>query len=826
MKKNKIIATALVMSMLVIPQVFQTSKIITHSKDYYSANNDKVSTRELAMLASIVYEDVPDDSRYVGSTANQGCNVDMKTGEVTKGQGNKCHYVALEENTSKDVRLKGSKYNVWQYIEGLSNRKIHSVVSLATSAFEENGQKYYWLNYADVTELDNWEIVHKESQETSRLKNAVIDFDWDGTFDAMTFKKGNNYVIAYRGTDYPDLYEWLQDVGYALTGEHDQARLAYNYAQSEYERIIDDNPNAKIYVTGHSLGAYLAQVGGAAIVDKANNRTNPDETPRELSTLDNYKTLYKNSAPNLVQVAYFNGMGVGGIFTSSNFTKNIDNALIYLSTHSSDGNVANTGRYVNYSSDDKTKVGSSGRLVLYSMDGDPISNIGLHYGEIFKLEVGADAITNHHETHNAMLGETVGQGIEKFLKLFAPKSKEEFSEKDKQEIVNAQKTSEFSDFVVSLSDNLYKTIMANQKVDGKFTYLPSFVSKTIEEETGKLMLNYGLPSLLHNLTKDVDTFSTKHKGFEIKNVFDHFNMNHETDSFVCIRDEANGIITPDKIKVEVDSDKFNCIDGVCYTNKNITLKARVEHGCAKKYTWYYSTDGNTFSELGTTEKNTYEVPLNEKADKNGNFSGYFKVAVTYGDNFQTTKLGISDSNLTFEYNRKGDTYSSNPTIAEDAGKKRDSQTVTSNDAVKVAVVYDAEAPTCELNKTQNVGVDYKKIWGIKNYKDTAATSVLRCTDSLSGFNENNTLVDFTNFSMDENTGIGLDIVSLNRKGKVSKSINGKNMDVRIPIIVHRLPSKYTATLKYTGGIKDLAGNSAQSQNNKLTYNVTLGNQLN
>ena len=46
------------------------------------------------------------------------------------------------------------------------------------------------------------------------------------------------------------------------------------------------------------------------------------------------------------------------------------------------------------------------------MDGDPISSIGLHFGEIYKLEAGADAITNHRKNHNTVLGATLGTSLQ------------------------------------------------------------------------------------------------------------------------------------------------------------------------------------------------------------------------------------------------------------------------------------------------------------------------------------------------------------------------------------------------------------------------------
>ena len=699
MKNQTKVVKTIIIFLLVVTFVLHDNVV------YASANDNQVSTRELAMLASLVYEDVPDDNRYDGDTAELGCY--NKSGNKKSGR---CFYTALEGKTSSNLKLKGSKYNIWQYIEGLSERKMNSAVSFMTAAFQEDGQKYYFLNFADTSEMSGWDIVNSKSNRTSSLKNKPVDLDWDGVFDAITFKKRNNYVIAFRGTDYPDLYEWFQDVAYALNGEHKQAKLAYQYAQSEYDRIIKENKNANIYVTGHSLGGYLAQVGGAAIIDKEAGITNSDRTATDYTDFDDYSKTYSKSS-NLIQVAYFNGMGVGGIFSTNNFTKNIDNALIYLSTHNKDGSRASTKRLVNYSSD-KTKIGSSGRLVLYSLDADPISDIGIHYGEIYKLEVAADAINNHHKTHSSGLGDGLSlffRGIGKIIK---------------QNDIKALEKENDNKFISSISENLYNMIDGNEALSEKYNFIPNSVSNTISKENNNIpIVNYEITSVLANLSKDVERFSTKYKNIEITNLFDHFNMNHETDSFTCLIDKDYGKITKDKINLTVsksDSNHMKCDNknSTCYTNRqysvsgkytfgsniitnkynNIVITASVNGGCANSYTWYYSLDGTNFKELGTTVIKQIIVPRNIiKVEKNSNQKLYFKVKINYGNEYTETKLKASSNSVNFRYEKEAKS-SVNPTIINDEINSSNGS-VMSN-ILEVNYVYDTNPPTCSFTTSK------------------------------------------------------------------------------------------------------------------------------
>lgn len=654
-KYRKILICLTIFSLLVCFFTSNQNEITTESKKYLSGNNDSVSTRELALLASLVYEDVPNDSNYEEIITRSG-ESENKNGCISDGKlKNNCFFT----NTSPDAIYTGTKHSVKRYIEGFSDRKMESLVSFITTATVEPGEYYYFMNFADVSELKGWEIYDFSTIQGTKFKNSV---SWSDTFDAITFKRGNNYVIAYRGTDFPDLYEWLTDFAYAVNGANNQTMQAYYYAQNQYEKILKKDNAAKIYVTGHSLGGYLAQVGGAALVDYEAgkiclSKDNCENDPQERNTLDTssvdfstndvYKDAYSKTDSHIEQVAYFNGMGVNGLLENSKLAINLSDALVYLSTHDKKGNYNNTERSVNYADD----VKSSGRLVLYSMNNDPISSIGLHFGEIYKFDIAADAITNHLD--HSLSGEVFNN----YISSVANKIND-------AKIIDIFKS--ISEYIRSNNGNL-ATINNQNKIDD---YLPKFVSNKVGSiySPSKYDAKSVLLNILRGIDGHIDNYYDKAEGSLLKGAVGYFNSNHETDSFICLMDKDHGAVTADDITLSVTTQNMkNCSDenkcrGISYNSTTtnygykygdllskysdkpgIVLTADVKNSCAKKYKWFYRViTGNSISDWNQISE-TINNQIIVKGDDLGIISSdkkliEFKVEVTFGDNYKESKL--------------------------------------------------------------------------------------------------------------------------------------------------------------------------------------------
>lgn len=818
MKKCKLI----IISLLIIGLTYTSSistTIKTEAKSYNAPNGDIVSTRELALLASIAYEDIPDDRIYNLSTAEINADNDCfdAKGNFKK---NNCFYKVMGENK---VKLAKNNKEVLRYIEGMSERKVNSLVSKFTASLHEDGEKYYFLNFAHAKELENsgWKIYdYLSNSKENNLKSAVQaifndGISFEGKFDVVTFKKGTNYVIAYRGTDYPDLLEWTQDITYALNGQHAEALMAYNYAQQIYDEIVKNDKNAKIYVTGHSLGAYLAQVGGAAIVDKEAGKTYTKgniTNQKQYTSLEEYKAdYYKGTPSRLQQVGYFNGMGIDGIFFANDFSVQMQNALVYLSTYDKNGNLNSTNRNVNYSN----SIKSSGRLVLYSMDGDPISSVGFHFGEIYKLETAADAITNHRYQHSYNI-----EGIGKLP-----------NELQLGELLpgvlsalNSGINKITSTEIAKDLTKFFKDIITSEHVTDttNFNYLPEYIMNSIEAENGRAVSNYGLGSLLENLTEDLNNYTKIHG---MTNLFDHFNVNHETDSFACIMDTGMGKVND--IKLTISSVGLNCNKdtGVCYTKEayddkgiqfndltvtgnyqgnNIMLTAAIDSACAKRYIWEYSFDNKNWNSIGTTIDNKIIIPNSIFGNNvEGSKKAFFRVKAAYGDTFTELKSTFPQDSTEIKYERTI-TYSANPTINEglnvtttttNISNKQISTPVTK----EITLITDKTGPTCTFQPASEE-VKLKCFLGICT--DKSVYPKLVCTDKFTDINNN---INISNFKTSD-TGL---IDSIKIKKLVETKSENKKLTATIEVSATRVPTSKTPKVTYTGTVTDKAGNSTK-----------------
>lgn len=171
----------------------------------------------------------------------------------------------------------------------------------------------YALYKTDPGIFDKW-ILEDFTEETI----------YGASFSAMTFVNGDNVVIVYRGTD--DLGDWVWNIaGISLLDYHIEEKAAIDYAVD----VAKKHPNSKIYITGHSLGGYLAQIAGAELLKIGNK--------------------------NLQEIVYFNGIGLD-YNTSATYSKKEEKKLL-------------------------SDFSKNHRLVCYEIKGDVVSAIGKHSGE-------------------------------------------------------------------------------------------------------------------------------------------------------------------------------------------------------------------------------------------------------------------------------------------------------------------------------------------------------------------------------------------------------------------------------------------------------------
>lgn len=222
--------------------------------------------------------------------------------------------------------------------------------AIAAIATIENSEEYYFSDIASVDSakfLDNWVLV--DAYDAASVPKLTTDY---GIMSAQTFKRGKDIVIAYRGTDLTDIADWLINdaIGYAFKNDTFQDKEAKKYAlkiaKAFNEGITNPADQYNIYITGHSLGGYLAQMAASELVPVTENGVS-------------------SNPYNLKRVVYYNGMGLFFSEKSRTNPKNQQvearNRLIAFNTKD--------GKF-----DDK--------ILLVHMFGDPVSSLGYHFGQV------------------------------------------------------------------------------------------------------------------------------------------------------------------------------------------------------------------------------------------------------------------------------------------------------------------------------------------------------------------------------------------------------------------------------------------------------------
>ena len=316
---------------LIISIIILFTILVSLSTPIFATESNNITTRNLAMFATIAYADLENINNYITSP-------DSDINSLTFKNHNMVTDTELSSLTSSTVLL-----------------------GINLSGQVEDTYSYLFYNLASTNEISDWKLINYTKINTYNImrKGAM--------FTAMTFKRNNDIVIAYRGTDFDDIGDWAQDIQYGIIGRSGQEELAREYGV----KIAETFPNCNIYVTGHSLGGYLAQIGGAAIL----------ESP------------YKN---NVNEIGYFNGMG---LYFWSNTREYLYQAkLISKETYNILTNPCTPYNYTQSSAQSTLTnwYNNGGKLVSYYIKGDVISSLGTHYGKKIGFNP-AQACINHHK---------------------------------------------------------------------------------------------------------------------------------------------------------------------------------------------------------------------------------------------------------------------------------------------------------------------------------------------------------------------------------------------------------------------------------------------
>lgn len=134
-------------------------------------------------------------------------------------------------------------------------------------------------------------------------------------FYAQVWKKGNDIVIVYRGTELKPFLEAKKDVNNDIAMVRGKIPAQTTDALALHDRIKREYPDCTITLTGHSLGGSLAQIvsairGTFAVTFNAYGTRNMFKDPENLKEdnivnyIDEYDPLAMQNAENNVGVTY------------------------------------------------------------------------------------------------------------------------------------------------------------------------------------------------------------------------------------------------------------------------------------------------------------------------------------------------------------------------------------------------------------------------------------------------------------------------------------------------------------------------------------------
>jgi len=178
-----------------------------------------------------------------------------------KTTGTSGYILNVKKEKKEEIKLEKD------YLELINGKKIYDANDARLFYFysehpkEPNDNPMY-------KEFANWQFIygydHDKVENEMKIKGKnELNGLWDSGFQASVFKNGNEIIIAIRGSDSFKKAEHLNDwilTNYSVA----MMRLpeAVICALWLYDKVKKEYPSCKIHVTGHSMGAALAQYVG------------------------------------------------------------------------------------------------------------------------------------------------------------------------------------------------------------------------------------------------------------------------------------------------------------------------------------------------------------------------------------------------------------------------------------------------------------------------------------------------------------------------------------------------------------------------------------
>ncbi len=390
--------------------LFKRNSAVLSTDNVMTGGNYSVSEDDLAMFATLAYETPSEvvgiaNPFHPGDTAESPLHIRShyyKDGSITPlitrcktmvtnttvetltEDQKTCLVASRSEYPGQymytDNEIVGADYEA-SFLEKKIDTPSDVLVNIGNNIFtalvvnKNPGQEYYFSGLANIESanqnfLKNWDAVEFFESPT---QNPGNDY---GKISAVTFKNdlSRDIVIAYRGTDLGDLMDWVAiDGSYGLKNNTKQDEFAKQYALrigKAYNEGLDPSEQYNIYITGHSLGGYLSQIGGSGLLTLNSNNT--VENPY-----------------NLKRIVYFNGMGLFASEASKN--------------NNSNNQIATRDKLRAFNTDAATGHKSDRVLFVHSY-GDIVSSIGVHYGAYKELKIPNDIFRSQNKFYRMSSG--------------------------------------------------------------------------------------------------------------------------------------------------------------------------------------------------------------------------------------------------------------------------------------------------------------------------------------------------------------------------------------------------------------------------------------
>ena len=198
----------------------------------------------------------------IGNALNENGDLLLYGCNVAQGETGKQFIQALAQITGADVAasddLTGNTALGGDWVLEASTGTIEA--DIAVSSDTQQNYNHVLGKPSDYVFAQMSNLAYSDNPSFAGWVVQTYTYVLSLGFFAVEFLKGNDIVIAFRGTNFDSSGVWDIGADTAIANPSPDWSSQFDYAIQTANIIREASPNAHIYVTGHSLGGALAQV--------------------------------------------------------------------------------------------------------------------------------------------------------------------------------------------------------------------------------------------------------------------------------------------------------------------------------------------------------------------------------------------------------------------------------------------------------------------------------------------------------------------------------------------------------------------------------------